>query len=97
MLTLTYVVEDCAQYPNGNFCDTTFNFQDPKCASPDLYLCQMHMEIDQAWKSAGIASQNPPVTNNPFDIPGVVYRANAHVHDSTTSMSAWGIYTHTAR
>src|SRR5213594_3541597 len=27
MLTLTNVVEDCAQYPNGNFCDTTSNFQ----------------------------------------------------------------------
>jgi len=92
MLTLTYVVEDCAQYPNGNFCDTTFNFQDPKCASPDLYLCQMHMEIDQAWKSAGIASQNPPVTNQLFDIQGFVYWDNDHVNNSWHSFSGWEIH-----
>src|SRR5207249_2713728 len=67
MLTLTNVVEDCAQYPNGNFCDTTSNFKDPKCASSDVNLCQMHMEIDQAWKSASIAPQNPPVTTQLFE------------------------------
>src|SRR5439155_1194811 len=59
MLTLYYAVEDCAQYPNGNFCDTTFNVQDPKCASSDLYICRLHVEVDQAWKPAGIAPLNP--------------------------------------
>jgi len=92
MLTLTYVVEDCAQYPNGNFCDTTFNFKDPKCASSDVNLCQMHMEIDQAWKSAGIAPQNPPVTSQLFDIQGFVYWDAGHLNDSWHSYSGWEIH-----
>src|SRR6267378_6295470 len=48
----SYTVEDCATYPNGNFCDTTFNVQDPNCTNSDVYLCMIHLEIDQAWKSA---------------------------------------------
>jgi len=92
MLTLTYVVEDCAQYPNGNFCDTTFNFQDPKCTTLDVNLCRIHMEIDQAWKSAGIAPQNPPVTSQLFDIQGFVYWDNGHTNDSWHSFSGWEIH-----
>ena len=92
MLTLTNVVEDCAQYPNGNFCDTTSNFKDPKCASSDVYLCQMHMEIDQAWKSAGIAPQNPPVTTQLFDIQGFVYWDDGHINDTWHSYTGWEIH-----
>src|SRR5437899_7772207 len=99
MLTLTYVLEDCTQYPNGNFCDTTFNFKDPKCASSDVNLCQMHMEIDQAWKSAGIAPQNPPSTTQLFDIQGFVYwdpNSNDHFADQWHSYSGWELHALTA-
>src|SRR6266487_1553501 len=92
MLTLTNVFEDCAQYPNGNFCDTTSNFKDPKCTSSDVNLCQMHMEIDQAWKSAGIAPQNPPVTTQLFDIQGFVYWDDGHLNDSWHSYTGWEIH-----
>jgi uncharacterized membrane protein len=93
MITLTYAVEDCAQYTNGNFCDTTFNVQDPKCASSDIYLCRIHTEIDQAWKSAGVAPQNPPVTSQLLDIQGFVYWDDGHTNDSWHSFSGWEIHT----
>ena len=92
MLTLYYAVEDCAQYPNGNFCDTTFNVQDPKCASSDLYMCRLHVEVDQAWKSAGIAPQNPPVTTQLFDIQGFVYWDPEHTNADFHSFSGWEIH-----
>src|SRR5438094_4398884 len=91
MDSLTYSIEDCAPYPNGNFCDTTFNAQDPNCASSDVYLCTIHMEIDQAWKSAGIAPQNPPVTTQLLDIQGFVYWDPEHVGGSGHSYSGWEI------
>jgi len=90
--TLTYTVEDCAQYPNGKFCDTTFNAQDPKCTSSDVHLCTIHMEIDQAWKSAGIAPQNPPVTTQLLDIQGFVYWDAEHTSCSCHSYSGWEIH-----
>jgi len=92
MDSLTYSIEDCAPYPNGNFCDTTFNAQDPNCTSSDVYLCTIHMEIDQAWKSAGIAPQNPPVTTQLLDIQGFVYWDPEHVGGSGHSYSGWEIH-----
>lgn len=92
MLTTTYTIEDCAQYPNGNFCDTTFNAQDPKCVNSDVYLCQMHMEVDQAWKSAGVAPQNPPVTTQLLDIQGFVFWDDGHLNNSWHSFSGWEIH-----
>ncbi len=92
MLTTTYTIEDCAQYPNGNFCDTTFNARDPKCTNSDVYLCQMHMEIDQAWKSAGIAPQNPPVTTQLLDVQGFVFWDDRHLNNSWHSFSGWEIH-----
>jgi uncharacterized membrane protein len=92
MLTTTFAIEDCAQYPNGNFCDTTFNARDPKCTNSDTYLCQIHMEIDQAWKSAGIAPQNPPVTTQPLDIQGFVFWDDGHLNNSWHSFSGWEIH-----
>src|SRR5207244_2144024 len=90
--TQSYAIEDCAQYPNGNFCDTTFNAQDPKCTSSDVYLCTMHMEVDQAWKSAGIAPQNPPVTTQLLDIQGFVYWDPDHVGNAWHSFTGWEIH-----
>jgi hypothetical protein len=92
MDTLTYAVEDCAQYPNGNFCDTTFNAQDPKCASPDVYLCTIHMEIDQAWKSAGTAPQDPPASTQLLDVQGFVYWDPEHTNARSHSYSGWEIH-----
>jgi hypothetical protein len=92
MLTTTFAIEDCAQYPNGNFCDTTFNARDPKCTNSDTYLCQMHMEIDQAWKSAGIAPQNPPVTTQLLDVQGFVFWDDGHLNNSWHSFSGWEIH-----
>jgi len=92
MDTLTYTIEDCAKYPNGNFCDTTFNAQDPKCTSSDVYLCTIHMEIDQAWKSAGIAPQNPPVTTGLLDVQGFVYWDPDHTISPSHSYSGWEIH-----
>src|SRR6267143_934029 len=92
MDTLTYTIEDCAQYPNGNFCDTTFNAQDPSCTSSDVYLCTIHMELDQAWKSAGIAPQNPPVTTRLLDVQGFVYWDPEHLSGSGHSYSGWEIH-----
>jgi hypothetical protein len=90
--TQTYTIEDCAQYPNGNFCDTTFNAQDPKCTSSDVYLCTIHMEVDQAWKSAGIAPQNPPITIRLLDIQGFVYWDSEHTISPSHSYSGWEIH-----
>jgi len=95
----SYVVEDCASYSNGNFCDTTFNAKDPKCVSSDVYLCRIHVEIDQAWKSAGVAPQNPPSTTQLFDIQGFVYwdpNNNSHFTDQWHSYSGWEIHALTA-
>ena len=92
----SYTVEDCAQYPNGNFCDTTANVLDPNCASSDVYLCRIHVEIDQAWKSAGVAPQSPPSTTQLFDIQGFVYWDNGHDFDQWHSYSGWEIHALTA-
>lgn len=92
MLTTTYAIEDCAQYSTGNFCDTTFNAKDPNCANSDVYLCQMHMEIDQAWKSAGTAPQNPPVTTQLLDVQGFVFWDDGHLNNSWHSFSGWEIH-----
>jgi PKD repeat protein len=92
----SYVVEDCASYSNGSFCDTTFNAQDPKCASSDVYLCRMHMEIDQAWKSAGVAPQNPPTTTQLFDVQGFVYWDSGRDAYQWHSYSGWEIHALTA-
>jgi hypothetical protein len=92
MLTTTFAIEDCAQYPNGSYCDTTFNARDPKCTNSDIYLCQMHMEIDQAWKSAGIAPQNPPVTTQLLDVQGFVFWDDGHLNNSWHSYSGWEIH-----
>jgi len=91
-----YTIEDCAQYPNGNFCDTTANVLDPNCASSDVYLCRIHVEIDQAWKSAGIAPQNPPSTTQLFDIQGFVYWDCCHDNDQWHSYSGWELHALTA-
>jgi len=92
MLTLSYTVEDCAQYPNGNFCDTTFNVQDPNCTSPDVYMCRLHLEIDQAWKSSGIAPGEPPVTTQLFDVQGFVYWDAEGVGGDWHSFSGWELH-----
>jgi len=92
----SYTIEDCAQYPNGNFCDTTANVLDPNCASSDVYLCRIHVEIDQAWKSAGLAPQNPPSTTQLFDIQGFVYWDNGHDFDQWHSYSGWELHALTA-
>ena len=95
----SYTVEDCASYPNGNFCDTTFNVQDPNCANSDVYLCTIHLEIDQAWKSAGIAPGTPPVSSQLFNIQGFVYwdpNNNSHFADQWHSYSGWEIHPLTA-
>ncbi len=91
-----YTIEDCAQYPNGSFCDTTANVLDPNCASSDVYLCRIHVEIDQAWKSAGIAPQNPPSTTQLFDIQGFVYWDCCHDNDQWHSYSGWELHALTA-
>src|SRR6267143_4509701 len=87
VLLSSYTIEDCANYPNGNFCDTTANVIDPNCASSDVYLCRVHVEIDQAWKSASIAPQNPPVTTQLLDIQGFVFWANGHAADQLHAYS----------
>lgn len=92
MVTLSYTVEDCAQYSNGNFCDTTFNVQDPSCASPDVFMCRLHLEIDQAWKSAGIAPSEPPVTTQLFDVQGFVYWDSEGVGGDWHSFSGWELH-----
>ena len=95
----SYTIEDCVQYPNGTFCDTTANVLDPNCASADVYLCRIHVEIDQAWKSAGVAPQNPPSTTQLFDIQGFVYwdpNNNGHFADQWHSYSGWEIHPLTA-
>src|SRR5256712_3135338 len=99
MFPSSYTVEDCATYPNGNFCDTTFNVQDPNCTNSDVYLCMIHLEIDQAWKSAGVAPQTPPVSSQLFDIQGFVYwdpNNNGHFADQWHSYSGWEIHALTA-
>src|SRR3989454_1034843 len=99
MFPSSYTVEDCATYPNGNFCDTTFNVQDPNCTNSDIYLCMIHLEIDQAWKSAGVAPQTPPVSSQLFDIQGFVYwdpNNNGHFADQWHSYSGWEIHALTA-
>jgi len=92
----TYIIEDCASYPNGSFCDTTFNAVDPKCTSSDVYLCRIHMEIDQAWKSAGVAPQNPPTTTQLFDVQGFVYWDTGRDVYQWHSYSGWEIHALTA-
>jgi len=92
----SYTIEDCAQYPNGTFCDSTANVLDPNCASSDVYLCRIHVEIDQAWKSAGIAPQNPPSTTQLFDIQGFVYWDCCHDNDQWHSYSGWELHALTA-
>src|SRR5205807_1230870 len=95
----SYTVEDCASYPNGSFCDTTWNANDPNCANSDVYLCLVHLEIDQAWKSAGVAPGTPPATSQLFDIQGFVYwdpNNNNHLGDQWHSYSGWEIHPLTA-
>ena len=95
----SYTSEDCVAYPNGTFCDSTANVPDPNCASSDVYLCRIHVEIDQAWKSAGIAPQNPPSTTQLFDIQGFVYwdpNSNDHFADQWHSYSGWELHALTA-
>ncbi|TMI16818.1 PKD domain-containing protein, partial [Candidatus Bathyarchaeota archaeon] len=95
----SYTSEDCVAYPNGTFCDSTANVLDPNCASSDVYLCRIHVEIDQAWKSAGIAPQNPPSTTQLFDIQGFVYwdpNSNDHFADQWHSYSGWELHALTA-
>ena len=95
----SYTVEDCASYPNGSFCDTTWNANDPNCANSDVYLCEIHLEIDQAWKSAGVAPGTRPVTSQLFDIQGFVYwdpNNNNHLGDQWHSYSGWEIHPLTA-
>src|SRR5205807_520687 len=94
-----YTIEDCVPYPNGTFCDSTANILDPNCASSDVYLCRIHVEIDQAWKSAGMAPQDPPSTSQLFDIQGFVYwdpNNNDHFADEWHSYSGWEIHPLTA-
>src|SRR5205807_1115275 len=91
-----YTIEDCVPYPNGTFCDTTANVLDPNCASSNVYLCRIHVEIDQAWKSAGIAPQNPPSTTQLFDIQGFVYWDCCHDNDQWHSYSGWELHALTA-
>src|SRR5205807_838929 len=95
----SYTIEDCVPYPNGTFCDSTANILDPNCASSDVYLCRIHVEIDQAWKSAGMAPQDPPSTSQLFDIQGFVYwdpNNNDHFADQWHSYSGWEIHPLTA-
>ena len=93
---------DCARFPNGQFCDTYWNAIDDtktngvsNCPflSSDVYLCTIHMEIDQAWKSAGIAPSLDPAQGNYIDVQGFVYWDDAHVGMSGHSYSGWEIHT----
>src|SRR5438128_3773712 len=95
----SYTVEDCASYSKGSFCDTTWNANDPNCSNSDVYLCAIHLEIDQAWKSAGVAPGTPPVTSQLFNIQGFVYwdpNNNSHFADQWHSYSGWEIHPLTA-
>ncbi|TMI54588.1 hypothetical protein E6H18_10725 [Candidatus Bathyarchaeota archaeon] len=55
-------------------------------------MCRLHVEVDQAWKSAGIAPQNPPVTTQLFDIQGFVYWDSEHTNADFHSFSGWEIH-----
>jgi len=96
VLLSSYTIEDCVNYPNGNFCDTTANVIDPNCTNSDVYLCRTHVEIDQAWKSAGIAPQNPPGTTQLLDIQGFVFWESGHDADQWHSYSGWELHALTA-
>src|SRR5256712_13283506 len=59
----------------------------------------IHLEIDQAWKSACVAPQTPPVSSQLFDIQGFVYwdpNNNGHFADQWHSYSGWEIHALTA-
>src|SRR5207245_8630461 len=90
---------DSASHPNESFSDTTLNTNDPNCANSDVYLCLVHLEIDQAWKSAGVAPGTPPVSTQLFDIQGFVYwdpNNNNHLGDQWHGYSGWEIHPLTA-
>ncbi len=87
--------EDYALYPNGNFSDTTATLEDPNCFSRNIYLCRIFIEIDRAWKSAGIAPEDPLFTAL-IDIQGFVYWNSLSSGQAWHSYSGWELHPVTA-
>lgn len=92
-------IEDCALYPNGNFCDTTFNLADPAYVNsstcPLCYLHRIHIEIDQSWESAGTAWPNPNFTkigSSLINVQGFVYWDPDHLDAQWHSYSGWELH-----
>src|SRR6266571_4682234 len=88
---------DCASYANGVFCDTFFNIASSGYVGPGscpaCYMHRIHVEIDQAWKSAGIAPKNPAnSTTTQIDIQGFVYWDPDHVPEVGHNYSGWEIH-----
>ncbi len=87
--------EDYGLYPNGNFSDTTATLEDPGCPFSNSTRCRVFVEVDRAWKSAGIAPSDPLTTTN-LDVQGFVYWNPSGVGQAWHSYSGWEIHPITA-
>ncbi len=87
--------EDYAVYPNGNFSDTTATLEDPSCPFTNSSRCRVFVEVDRAWKSAGIAPSDPLTTTN-LDVQGFVFWNPSGVGQAWHSYSGWEIHPITA-
>ncbi len=95
IVTYSLAHEDYALYPNGNFSDTTATLEDPACPYTNSTRCRIFVEIDRAWKSAGIAPSDPLTTTN-LDVQGFVYWNPNGVGQAWHSYSGWEIHPITA-
>ncbi len=95
VLAYSLAHEDYALYPNGNFSDTTATLEDPNCPITNSTRCQVFVEVDRAWKSAGIAPSDP-LTTTSLDVQGFVYWNPSGVGQAWHSYSGWEIHPITA-
>ena len=91
--------DDCANYWNGVYCDTSFSIADPAYLSdstcPVCYLHRLWVEIDQSWKSLGTAPGLPNVTiigNNNINVDGFVYWDASHTTTKWHAYSGWELH-----